>query len=164
MPVKHPILKYYGSKFRLAQWIISHFPAHRHYVEPFGGGASVLLVKEPAPLETINDLNDKIINFFRVLRASPEELVKQIRLTPWARKEYEYCLDETEDESPVEMARKLYYRLTMSISGQFNTCRSSWRRFNQGTKKCARLITSKIFTPRQKDCCTFKSKTATPSN
>ena len=135
MKVKNPVLKYYGSKFRLAQWIISHFPAHRHYVEPFGGGASVLLVKEPSALETFNDLNDKVVTFFRLLRTQPEKLIEQIHLTPWARKEYEYCLDEAEDDSPMEIARKLYYRLTMSISSQYHTARGSWRRFNAGKKK-----------------------------
>ena len=82
MTVKHPVLKYYGSKFRLAQWITSHFPAHKHYVEPFGGAANVLLVKEPSKLETYNDLNNAIVNFFRMLRARPDELIEQINLTP----------------------------------------------------------------------------------
>lgn len=132
--VKHPILKYYGSKFRLAEWIISYFPAHRHYVEPFGGAANVLLVKEPSLLETYNDLNDKIVTFFRMLRCRPAELIEQIKLTPWARTEYLACLDETEDDSPIEIARRLYYRLLMSFSGQYNTCKGSWRRFNKGTK------------------------------
>ena len=134
MKVNHPVLRYYGSKFRLAQWIISYFPAHRHYVEPFGGAANVLLVKDPSPLETYNDLNDKIVNFFRVLREKPDELIEQLLLTPWARSEYEMCL-EPENESPVESARRLYYRLTMAYAGQFNSARGSFRRFNQGTKK-----------------------------
>ena len=150
MTVKHPILKYYGSKFRLAQWIIGHFPAHKHYVEPFGGAGNVLLVKEPSKLETYNDLNDKIVNFFRVLRSSPAELIEQINLTPWARKEYEYCLDEKEDDSPLELARKLFYRLTMSFSGQYNSARGSWRRhqtdkrlFNPETRQTNLIAASK---------------------
>lgn len=128
MGIKHPVLKYYGSKFRLAQWIIEHFPKHTHYVEPFGGGANVLLVKEPSRLETYNDLNDQIVNFFRVLREKPKELVHQINLTPWARAEYEYCLDEIEIASPLEMARRVFFRLWMSINSQYNTAKGSWRR------------------------------------
>lgn len=134
MTVNHPVLRYYGSKFRLASWVISFFPSHRHYVEPFGGAANVLLVKEPSPMETYNDLNGKIVNFFRVLWTQPDELIEQILLTPWARSEYELCLEE-ENESPLESARRLYYRLMMSYSGQFNTCRGSFRRFNKGSKK-----------------------------
>lgn len=135
MTVKHPVLKYYGSKFRLARWIITHFPAHHHYVEPFGGAANVLLVKEPSVLETYNDLNNHIVNFFRVLREQPNELIKQINLTPWARKEYEYCLDEIEEESPLEAARRLFFRLWMSFSGQYNTAKGSWRRHSHGRRR-----------------------------
>ncbi len=136
MKVKNAVLKYYGSKFRLAEWIIGFFPKqHRHYVEPFGGGGSILLVKEPSGLETFNDLNDKIVTFFRMLRTRPDELIEQIRLTPWARTEYETALEEINDDDPLELARRLYYRLTMSISSQYHTCRGSWRRFNKGTKK-----------------------------
>ncbi len=131
MGIKHPVLKYYGSKFRLARWIIEHFPKHTHYVEPFGGAANVLLVKEPSRLETYNDLNDQIVNFFRVLRERPAELVRQINLTPWARAEYEYCLDEIEITNPIEMARRVFFRLWMSINGQYNTARGSWRRQNR---------------------------------
>ena len=134
MQVNHPVLRYYGSKFRLAQWIISYFPVHRHYVEPFGGAANVLLVKEPSAMETYNDLNDKIVNFFRVLREKPDELIGQLLLTPWARTEYELCIED-ENESDVESARRLYYRLTMAYAGQFNSARGSFRRFNKGTKK-----------------------------
>ncbi|MGC2239127.1 MAG: DNA adenine methylase [Pyrinomonadaceae bacterium] len=133
-PVKHPVLKYYGSKFRLASWIISYFPEHKHYVEPFGGAANILLVKDPSLLETYNDLNSSLVNFFRVLRDSPDELIEHIDLTPWARMEYEYCLTEAETDLPVELARKLFFRLWMSISGQFNTCRGSWRRHTNGKR------------------------------
>ncbi|HEX8289799.1 MAG TPA: DNA adenine methylase [Pyrinomonadaceae bacterium] len=135
MQVKHPVLKYYGSKFALAEWIINHFPAHRHYVEPFGGAANVLLVKQPSRLETYNDLNNAIVNFFRMLRCRPSELIEQIRLTPWARTEYEYCLEEKEDESSLEMARRLFYRLWMSFCGQYQTEKGSWSRFNKGKKR-----------------------------
>lgn len=114
MNIKHPVLKYYGSKFRLAQWIIKHFPEHRHYVEPFGGAANVLLVKEPSRLETYNDLNKSLVNFFRVLRDRPDELVEKVRLTPYARDEFEFCIESEPVDEPVEMARRLFFHLWMS--------------------------------------------------
>lgn len=54
--IKHPAIRYHGGKFRLASWIISRFPAHRCYVEPFGGGASVLLKKSHQKRKSITTL------------------------------------------------------------------------------------------------------------
>lgn len=112
---RRPALRYYGGKWRLAPWIISHFPPHQNYVEPCGGAASVLLQKPRSPLETYNDLDGNVVNFFRVLRDQPDELIRKIRLTPWARAEYELSLEPCEDV--VERARRFFVAHWMSIGG-----------------------------------------------
>lgn len=84
-----PALRYYGGKYSIAPWIISHFPPHTNYLEPCSGGASVILAKPRSKLETINDIDGDVFNFFRVLRDQPDELIRRIHLTPWARAEYE---------------------------------------------------------------------------
>ena len=112
---KRPALRYYGGKWKLAPWIISHFPPHKNYVEPCGGAASVLLQKPRSPLETYNDLDGNVVNFFRVLRDQPEELIRKIRLTPWARADYEMSFEPCEDE--VERARRYAVSLWMSLQG-----------------------------------------------
>lgn len=68
MTITRPIMRYHGGKYRLAPWIISHFPAHKSYVEPFGGAGSVLMRKPRSHGEVYNDLDDEIVNVMRVLR------------------------------------------------------------------------------------------------
>lgn len=112
---KRPALRYYGGKFNLAPWIISHFPNHLNYVEPCGGAASVLLQKPRSPLETFNDLDSNVVNFFRVLRDQPDELIRKIRLTPWSREEYELSLNPSGDD--VERARRFFVALWLGMNG-----------------------------------------------
>jgi len=109
-----PAFRYYGGKYRLGEWIIEQLPKHDHYVEPFGGAASVLLRKAPSKVETLNDLNDHIVNYFQVLRDRPEELVNQILLTPWSRREYENAFAPVDD--PVERARRFWVRMAEGIA------------------------------------------------
>lgn len=138
MSIKSPALKYYGSKFRLAKWIIEYFPKHRHYVEPFGGGASVLLVKEPSPLETYNDLDHGLVTFFRVLRDRPHELVAKLRTSPWSRSEFAVHCCGKDPGNDLERARRLYLRLWMSIEG--GLAKGSFRRHNRGRRSVTRDI------------------------
>jgi DNA adenine methylase len=100
-----PALRWHGGKWRLADWIISHFPRHTTYVEPYGGSASVLLSKDPSTIEVYNDINSLAVNFFRVLRDRPEDLMRAIELTPYSREEFAGARVKTED--PVESARRL---------------------------------------------------------
>ena len=77
-----PILKYPGSKAKLTPWIIGQFPAHTHYLEPFFGSGIVLLNKPSVTHEVANDLDNNIVNFFRVLRDDGERLAQLVELTP----------------------------------------------------------------------------------
>ena len=66
-----PLLRYPGSKWRIVPWIVYHFPEHQTYVEPYGGGAAVLLRKERSQREIYNDLDGELFNLFTILRTRP---------------------------------------------------------------------------------------------
>ena len=88
-----PVLKYPGSKWRLAEWIVSLMPPHKSYLEPFFGSGAVFFKKPPSRIETINDLDGEIINLFRCIREQPEELMRAVACTPYSRGEYEQAWD-----------------------------------------------------------------------
>lgn len=120
--ILRPALRYHGGKWRIGKWILGFFPPHDCYVEPFGGGASVLLQKVPTVHEVYNDLSGSVVNFFRVLRECPETLINAIELTPYSRLEHQLAWEATED--PIESARRFYVR--------------SWQSFGSPTTKTAR--------------------------
>lgn len=128
--IGRPLLRYFGGKMRLRRWILAHLPRHAIYCEPFVGGGSILLGKEPAPWgETINDLDGEIVNLFRTLRGERgPELIRQIELTPYSRDEHALAFEPAEDS--VERARRLLVRSHMShgtISARMDRTRG-WRR------------------------------------
>jgi DNA adenine methylase len=113
---RRPALRYHGGKWLVADWIIRHFPPHEHYVEPFGGGAAVLLQKPRSALETYNDISGEVVNFFRVLREQPDELVRQLELTPWSREEYVAArFADLAELPPLEAARRFFVRSWQAI-------------------------------------------------
>ncbi|MBQ3503157.1 MAG: DNA adenine methylase [Oscillospiraceae bacterium] len=79
------ILNYPGAKWGMAKEIVALMPPHRSYLEPFFGSGAVLFNKPPSAIETVNDIDGDIVNFFRVLRECPQELAADIAMTPYAR-------------------------------------------------------------------------------
>lgn len=93
------LLHYPGSKKRIAPWIIGHMPPHHSYLEPFFGGGAVLFEKPPARIETVNDLDGDVVNFFRVVQ-NPESrahLIDLLTYTPYARQVYDEAHQESYD-------------------------------------------------------------------
>lgn len=114
-PPTRPILRYHGGKWRLAPWIISHFPAHKVYVEPFGGAASVLLRKPRSYAEIYNDLDGEIVNLFQIARDHGPELVRRLELTPFARAEFETSYEPASES--IEQACRSVVRACMGFGG-----------------------------------------------
>jgi DNA adenine methylase len=108
--VERVILRYHGGKWRLASRIAGLFPSHHTYVEPYGGAASVLMHKPRSHGEVYNDLDDQIVNVFRILRdhEASKELERLLRLTPYSRREFQSSYMDTDD--PIERARRTILR------------------------------------------------------
>lgn len=113
-----PPVKWHGGKRYLAARIIEFFPAHRVYLEPFGGGASVLLNKPPVDVETYNDLDLRITRLFQVLRDSGEEFVSRVRLIPYSQVEFQIAAEYPADASELQKAVCDFVRWRQSFGGQ----------------------------------------------
>ena len=131
MITTRPVIRYPGGKFTIAPWIIQHFPAHSIYVEPYGGGASVLMAKPRSKAEIYNDINSDVVNIFRILR-DPEqakELQRLCDLTPYAFEEYREAYEPTDD--PIEKARRMIFRSFAGIGSdsafRYNGYRSRFK-------------------------------------
>lgn len=111
-----PPVKWHGGKHYLCHWIIEQFPPHHTYVEPFGGGASVLLNKPPSDAEVYNDLDTRITRLFRVLRDHGDELRRTLVLTPYSEVEFHDSTKPCDDE--VEKARRDFVRWRLSLGGR----------------------------------------------
>lgn len=112
-----PLMRYHGAKWRLAPWIISHFPQHHCYVEPFGGSAAVLISKEPSSREVYNDKNFEIVNLFNVIRDDEmrTQLLRLLVMTPYSRTEFEFAKEVGQYDTPVMIALKLLVRAQMGF-------------------------------------------------
>lgn len=100
--------------------IIDYFPKHQTYVEVFGGAGHILFAKDKSNIEIYNDINDGLINFFKVLREQPNKLYQKLKCTPYSRKEFEICCEEWKNEKEeLEKARKWFVALIQSFSCKF---------------------------------------------
>lgn len=95
---------WYGGKFSHLAWLLPWLPECHHYCEPFAGSGAVLLNRAPSPIETYNDLDGEVVNFFRVLRDEKEKLVEAIGLTPYSREEFAFTGKFDPNLSPIERA------------------------------------------------------------
>ena len=96
----------------MARWIISFFPAHHSYLEPFFGSGAVLFNKPRSHIETVNDLDGNVVNLFEWIRRDPERLAREIYYTPYARQVYDDAFAQ-EPKDSFERAVNFYVRLNM---------------------------------------------------
>ena len=112
---------WYGGKFSHLDWLLPLLPPCHHYCEPFAGSGAVLLNRAPAPIETYNDLDGEVVNFFRVLRTQKDALIEAIGLTPFSREEFGIACTLDPDLEPLERARRFYVRARQVRTGLAQT-------------------------------------------
>ena len=114
---------WYGGKFSHLNWLLPLLPKCHHYCEPYGGSAAVLINRQPSPVETYNDIDGDLVNFFQVLRDKRDELVTKITLTPFAREEFFQAVRKNGSTklSDVERARLFYVRARQVRTGLAQT-------------------------------------------
>lgn len=127
-------MKYPGSKWSLADKIISLFPGHHSYLEPFFGSGAVLFNKQRSDIETVNDMDGNVVNLFEWIRRDPERLAHEIRYTPYARQIY----DDAFTARPVDgldRAVNFFIRLNMGHGFRTNGERVGWKNDVQGRER-----------------------------
>lgn len=128
------VMKYPGSKWSIAEWIISFFPPHHSYLEAFFGSGAVLFNKPRSNIETVNDLDGNVVNLFEWIRKDPERLAHEIYLTPYARQVYEDAFAAVPEDS-LQKAVNFYIRLNMGHGFRTNGEKVGWKNDVQGRER-----------------------------
>lgn len=130
------ILKYPGAKWRIADWIIENMPTHHSYVEPFFGSGAVFFNKPQSNIETINDLDGEVVNFFEVIRDMPEELAAKIHMTPYARAVYEGVYEQPYKTTDTKLDRALKFCIKINMSHGYRcNAKNGWKNDVQGRER-----------------------------
>lgn len=129
------ILKYPGSKWGLAKWIISFFPEHHSYLEPFFGSGAVLFHKSRSHIETVNDLDGAVVNLFACIRTDPERLARLIYYTPYSRQVYNAAFDAEIPADPFQWAAQFYIKLNQGHGFRTNGQKVGWKNDVQGRER-----------------------------
>lgn len=119
------LINYPGAKWGMAKTIVSMMPKHRSYLEPFFGSGAVLFNKPHSPIETVNDIDGDIVNFFSVLRSMPRELAEKISLTPYARDVYDDA-HNNKGTDPLDRAYRFAIRSKMGFGFKTYT-KTGWK-------------------------------------
>ena len=128
------IMKYPGSKWSIAEWIISFFPEHHSYLEAFFGSGAVLFNKPRSNIETVNDLDGNVVNLFEWIKKDPERLAHEIYWTPYARQVYEDAFAAVPEDS-LQKAVNFYIRLNMGHGFRTTGEKVGWKNDIRGRER-----------------------------
>lgn len=126
-----PVLKYPGSKWGIAKKIISYFPEHHSYLEPYFGSGACLFNKEPSAIETVNDLDNRVYLLFKMVRQQPEKIARMVAETPFCRQEYEQTFNQA-PQTDMEIVRQFLVQCWQGHGFRVNGHKVGWKNDVQG--------------------------------
>ena len=129
------ILRYPGAKWSIASWVLSFFPQHHSYLEPFFGSGAVFFTKKRSNIETINDLDGEVVNLFECIRRDPERLAREVYYTPYSREVYEKAYEQTSETDPYIWAARMLIRCNMGYGFRTNGYRVGWKNDISGRER-----------------------------
>jgi len=123
-----PPISYYGGKQRIASKIVPYIPKHTVYAEPYCGGATILFAK-PWPRvsnthnyrEYINDTDERLINFYRVLQdeEKSKKLIRRLEFTLYSEAEHRKAKN-LDDGTDIDRAWAYYVNVNQSFANKIN--------------------------------------------
>jgi DNA adenine methylase len=122
------LIRWAGGKGRQLNDLLPLIPTTGTYVEPFGGGGSVLLNRVRSGVEVYNDLDGALVNLFQMVRDRGPELYEYLRNVPYSRVEFERCLSFDSIGDSLRRAAAFYTVINQSISGKRLASRGDWAR------------------------------------
>jgi DNA adenine methylase len=131
-----------GGKQHLVKQLLQLIPAHKIYVEPFAGGASLFFAKAPSEVEVLNDIDGELVNLFMVVRDHPENFVRHVASLPYSRELYERWQRQLKNgtlrSNNIERSARFYFLLRASFFGHVE---KGWR-FALKTSEASRIYNS----------------------
>ena len=129
------VLKYPGAKWCIASWIISYFPKHHSYLEPFFGSGGVFFTKDRSNIETVNDLDGEVVNLFACIRRDPERLAHDVFCTPYSRQVYDMAYSSGSPEDPFDRAARFLIRCNMGYGFRTTGGQVGWKNDVRGRER-----------------------------
>ena len=131
------VLKYPGSKWRIAPALASMIPEHQTYVEPYFGSGAVLFNKPQSDIETINDIDSEVTNLFKCIQRDSERLARLVMTTPYAREEYDnqFNIPDAMYVTSFQRAAGFLIRCWQGHGFRTNGCKAGWKNDVQGRER-----------------------------
>ena len=121
LPIMNSPFKWVGGKSRLRKYIIELLPEHTCFLELFSGATWVLFGKPPSDVEIINDIDQDLVTFFRVVKEKPAELIASFEWELVSRAEFERLAEQDPSTlTDVERAHRFYYLIMAGWGGELN--------------------------------------------